>query len=83
MLEAVRTAYQGDTVGQTYRGNAVFNVLVILDARVRDRLSAVGDLPLRAPGGRYVRRCWRRCAQPTRATRSVRPIAATPCSTCW
>ena len=55
VLEAVRTAYQGDVVGQTYRGNAVFNVLVILDAAVRSRLSAVGDLPLRATGGRYVR----------------------------
>jgi CzcA family heavy metal efflux pump len=55
VLEAVRTAYQGDVVGQTYRGNAVFNVLVILDAQARGRLSAVGDLPLRAPGGRYVR----------------------------
>lgn len=55
VLEAVRTAYQGDIVGQTYRGNAVFNVLVILDARVRGRLSAVGDMPLRTPGGRYVR----------------------------
>jgi CzcA family heavy metal efflux pump len=55
VLESVRTAYQGDTVGQTYVGNAVFNVLVILDARSRGRLSAVGDLPLRSPGGRYVR----------------------------
>ncbi|MHC2106888.1 efflux RND transporter permease subunit [Methylobacterium sp. WL64] len=55
VLEAVRTAYQGDTVGQTYVGNAVFNVLVILDARSRGRLSALGDLPLRNPGGRYVR----------------------------
>ena len=55
VLEAVRTAYQGDVVGQSYRGNAVVNVLVILDAQVRGRLSAVGDLPLRAPGGRYVR----------------------------
>lgn len=55
VLDAVRTAYQGDVVGQTYRGNAVFNVLVILDATVRGRLSAVGDLPLRTSGGRYVR----------------------------
>jgi Cu/Ag efflux pump CusA len=55
VLDAVRTAYQGDVVGQTYRGNAVFNVLVILDEKVRGRLSAVGDLPLRTSGGRYVR----------------------------
>ncbi len=55
VLEAVRTAYQGDVVGQTYRGNATVNVMVILDAQVRSRLSAVGDLPLRVPGGRFVR----------------------------
>ncbi|HEX8417903.1 MAG TPA: efflux RND transporter permease subunit, partial [Methylobacterium sp.] len=55
VLEVVRTAYQGDTVGQTYEGNAVFNVLVILEAQARGRLSAVGDLPLRTPSGRYIR----------------------------
>lgn len=55
VLEAVRTAYQGDTVGQTYRGNAVFNVVVILDGRSRERIGTLGDLPLRTPGGRYLR----------------------------
>ncbi len=55
VLETVRTAYQGDVVGQTYVGNAVFNVLVNLDERARGRLSALGDLPLRTPGGRYIR----------------------------
>ncbi|WP_132255252.1 efflux RND transporter permease subunit [Methylobacterium segetis] len=55
VLEAVRTAYQGDIVGQSYEGNAVFNVIVILDAGVRARLTAVGDMPLRTPGGSYIR----------------------------
>ncbi|WP_342165974.1 efflux RND transporter permease subunit [Methylobacterium sp. SD21] len=55
VLEAVRTAYQGDIVGQTYRGNAVFNVIVLLEAHARERLSTIGDLPLRTPGGRYLR----------------------------
>ncbi len=55
VLETVRTAYQGDVVGQTYRGNAVFNVIVLLDGRSRDRLSLVGNLPLRTPAGRYLR----------------------------
>ncbi len=55
VMEVVRTAYQGDIVGQTYEGNAVFNVLVILDAQARGRLSAVGDLPLRTSSGRYIR----------------------------
>ena len=55
VLESVRTAYQGDVVGQTYVGNAVFNVIVILDERARGRISGLGELPLRTPGGRYIR----------------------------
>ncbi|MBX9931088.1 MAG: efflux RND transporter permease subunit [Methylobacterium sp.] len=54
VLEVVRTAYQGDTVGQTYEGNAVFNVIVNLGGPARGRLAALGDLPLRTPNGRYV-----------------------------
>ncbi|KAB1073133.1 efflux RND transporter permease subunit [Methylobacterium planeticum] len=54
VLESVRTAYQGDIVGQSYEGNAVFNVIVILDAGMRARLTAVGDLPLRTPSGTYI-----------------------------
>ncbi|KQP48979.1 acriflavin resistance protein [Methylobacterium sp. Leaf108] len=54
VLEAVRTAYQGDVVGQTYEGNAVFNVLVILAAQPRGRPGSLGELPLRTPNGRYV-----------------------------
>ena len=55
VLEIVRTAYQGDTVGQAYEGNAVFNVVVVLDRAARARLSTFGDLPLRTPSGSYVR----------------------------
>ena len=55
VLEVVRTAYQGDTVGQAYEGNAVFNVIVILDRAARLNLSALGDLPLRTPSGSYIR----------------------------
>ena len=55
VLEVVRTAYQGDVVGQAYEGNAVFNVIVLLDRGTRGRLSAIGDLPLRTPGGTYIR----------------------------
>ncbi|MFE1600003.1 efflux RND transporter permease subunit [Methylobacterium sp. ID0610] len=54
VLELVRTAYQGDTVGQSYEGNAIFNVIVILDASVRGRLATLGDLPLRTRGGTHV-----------------------------
>ncbi len=55
VLEIVRTAYQGDVVGQTYQGNAVFNVTVILEKAVRTRLSSLGDLPIRVRGGSFIR----------------------------
>ena len=54
MLELIRTAYQGDVVGQTYEGNRVFDVITILDDASRDNISKIGDLPLRSPGGSYV-----------------------------
>jgi len=53
-LDLIRTAYQGDVVGQTYEGDQVFNVMTILDAASRDNISKVGDMPLRSPGGAYV-----------------------------
>ncbi|HLY45524.1 MAG TPA: efflux RND transporter permease subunit [Stellaceae bacterium] len=54
VLEAVRTAYQGDTVGQVYDGNRVFPVIAILDPASRAGIGQVADLPLRTPGGAYV-----------------------------
>ncbi|MEK9282943.1 efflux RND transporter permease subunit [Bradyrhizobium sp. ISRA442] len=54
VLELIRTAYQGDVVGQGYEGNAVFNVIVILDAHARARLTQIGDLPVRTPSGAYI-----------------------------
>jgi CzcA family heavy metal efflux pump len=54
VLELIRTAYQGDIVGQGYEGNAVFNVIVILNGPTRARLTQIGDLPLRTPSGAYV-----------------------------
>lgn len=55
VLSAVRTAYQGDVVGQVYEGNRVFDVTVILDAADRRRVASVGQLPLRNAQGTYVR----------------------------
>lgn len=55
VLDAVRTAYQGDIVGQVYDGNQVFNVAVILEPRLRHRLVDIGALALRSPAGTYVR----------------------------
>jgi CzcA family heavy metal efflux pump len=54
VLDLIRTAYQGDIVGQTYQGNEVFNVITILDKASRDNVTKIGDLPLRGPGGSYV-----------------------------
>jgi Cu/Ag efflux pump CusA len=54
VLELIRTAYQGDVVGQGYEGNAVFNVIVILDGPARARLTQIGDLPVRTPSGAYI-----------------------------
>lgn len=47
VLDLIRTAYQGDVVGQTYEGNQVFNVITILDPESRGSVTKVGDLPLR------------------------------------
>lgn len=54
VLDAVRTAYGGDVVGQVFDGNRVFDVAVILDPTDRDRVAQIGDLPLRGPDGNYV-----------------------------
>jgi CzcA family heavy metal efflux pump len=48
VLDLIRTAYQGDVVGQTYEGNQVFNVITIMDPESRSSLTKVGHLPLRA-----------------------------------
>ena len=53
-LDAVRTGFEGDIVGQIYDGNRVFNVVVILRPNLRDRVSQIGALPLKSPGGSYV-----------------------------
>jgi CzcA family heavy metal efflux pump len=54
VLDAIRTAYAGDTVGQAYQGDQVFNVILILDAQERRSVSDVGKLLLRAPDGTLV-----------------------------
>jgi Cu/Ag efflux pump CusA len=44
VLEAVQTAYQGDVVAQTYEGNKVFDVTVILEPAARQQPETIGDL---------------------------------------
>jgi CzcA family heavy metal efflux pump len=55
VLDLIRAAYQGDTVGQGYEENRVFPIIVILTPRSRQSLAQVSDMPLRAPSGAYVR----------------------------
>jgi Cu/Ag efflux pump CusA len=47
VLDAIRTAYQGTVVAQTYEGNRVFDVAVILDATARRDPERIGALTLR------------------------------------
>lgn len=54
VLNAVRTAYNGDIVGQIYQGDRVFDVSVILDPADRRAVSAVSQLPVRGPDGNYI-----------------------------
>jgi CzcA family heavy metal efflux pump len=54
VLDAVETAYEGDTVAQTYLGSRVVDVSVILEPDARRAPEAVGDLLLRNAGGRRV-----------------------------
>jgi CzcA family heavy metal efflux pump len=54
VLDAVRTAYQGDEVGQIYDGNRVFPLLVILDKESRSSIASVANLPLHSAQGVYV-----------------------------
>ena len=54
VLDDVQTAFGGDTVGQVYPGNRVFDVSVILAPNERDSVEAIGALPLRGPDGNYV-----------------------------
>jgi Cu/Ag efflux pump CusA len=53
-LEFLRTAFQGDIVGQGYDGARVFNVMVTLDKASRSDVARVGEVMLKSPGGSYV-----------------------------
>jgi CzcA family heavy metal efflux pump len=44
VLEAVRTAYEGDNVAEIYEGSKVFEVAVILEPSARQEPENVGDL---------------------------------------
>jgi CzcA family heavy metal efflux pump len=55
VLDLIRTAYQGDVVGQSYEGNRSFDITVMLDQQSRQSVTAVETLPLRTAEGTYVR----------------------------
>jgi CzcA family heavy metal efflux pump len=55
VMEALRTAYQGETVGQEYDGARTFPVLVILPPDLRNQVVALKALPLRSAMGVTVR----------------------------
>jgi Cu/Ag efflux pump CusA len=55
VLDPIRTAFGGDVVGQTYQGDQVFGVSVILNPSERRYVTDIGDLPVRGPDGNYVR----------------------------
>ena len=55
VLDALRTAYQGKTVGQVYDGSRVFDISVILDSKSRKSITDVASLSLRNSNGTYVR----------------------------
>jgi len=55
VLDAIRTAFRGDVVGQARRGERVMNVLTVLGPADRSNPETVGDLPLRNASGQFVR----------------------------
>src|SRR5437016_12214108 len=50
-MDAVQTAYQGTNVAQTFEGNRVFDVTVILDDTARRNPEAAGSLMLQNAEG--------------------------------
>jgi CzcA family heavy metal efflux pump len=54
VLDVVRTAYGSEVVGQTYEGNRVFDVSVLLASTKKPQVSELGELPLRNPDGKFV-----------------------------
>lgn len=54
-LEAVRTAYQGAQAGEVFEGSRVTDITVAIDERARNSPADVGELPIRAASGAFVR----------------------------
>lgn len=54
VLDAIQAAYQGDTIGQVYEGDRVFEAALLLAPTLRSRPEAVAALLLKTPEGGYV-----------------------------
>lgn len=54
VLDTVRTAYQGERVGQVYEGERVFDAMLLLASEKRSRPEAISALLLKAPNGIFV-----------------------------
>lgn len=54
VMDAIRTAFQGTTVGQVYDGNRTFDVTVILPSQYRRSIADISRLPLRNSEGQYI-----------------------------
>lgn len=54
VLDGIRTAYQGDQVGQVYEGDRVFPATILLASDLRTRPETVSALTLKAPDGTFV-----------------------------
>ena len=54
VLDGIGTAFEGETAGQIYEGNRVFDVRVILEAGRRQDITQVAALPLRSSSGIHV-----------------------------
>jgi len=54
VLDGISAAFQGETVGQVYEGERIFNAVVRLNPALRAHPESVGALMLRAPDGTFV-----------------------------
>jgi CzcA family heavy metal efflux pump len=51
VMQAVKTGFDGATVGQVHEGNRIYDVVMVLPEQLRRQPKDVSDLPIQAPGG--------------------------------
>lgn len=55
VLDSIRAAYEGIEVAQSYEGNRIVNVAVVLAPHARGNIGQVAELPLKNPEGKLLR----------------------------